>query len=158
LALSTQAGGSPGNSGIVAFGSSSTYSGNLSPGLDASGVGHMAFIVPRDITVTGIHAMFSVSKAASISAPGVTVFAELYHACDSNQFSAVPFAKISLAPALNGELQAGQIVSGCLGRINAKISAGERLLLVFYISGAGTSASSDTAQLEIHASAGVLYN
>jgi BclB C-terminal domain-containing protein len=158
LTLSTQAGGSPGTSGIVAFGASSAYTGNLSPVLDASGIGGMAFLAPRDITVCGINAMFSVSKTATISSPGVTVFAELYHACDSNQFSAVPFAKVALTPALSGDIAAGQIVSGCLSRINAKILAGERLLLIFYISGTGKSASAETAQLEVYASAGVLYN
>jgi BclB C-terminal domain-containing protein len=158
LALSTQAGGSPGTSGIIAFGASKAYTGNLSPAIDAAGIGGMAFLAPRDITVIGINAMFSVSKAATISSPGVTVFAELYHACDSNQFAAVPFAKVALTPALSGDIQAGHIVSGCLGRINARIGAGERLLLIFYISGAGTSVSSETAQLEVYASAGVLYN
>ena len=153
LTLTSIVGGLAGIPGFVGFGSSAPGLVALGGLIDLSGVTNMAFSVPRDGVITDITAFFSTSIALALVGTEVTVNAELYQSTTpDNEFTPVPGTQINLAPALTGVLPIGTISTGSLTGLSIPVTAGTRLLMVFYITVTGLDLITTVAG---YASAGV---
>ncbi|MZQ87245.1 hypothetical protein GQF01_34530 [Paenibacillus sp. 5J-6] len=142
--LTTILGGAVGTASLVGF-------GNMAPGvsilggiIDLTGAGgtllNLAFSMPRAGTITSIAAYFSTTAALLLTGTTVTITAQLFSsATPSNNFTAIPGAVVTLAPALTGLLPIGTISNGITTGLTIPVTAQTRLLLVFSCTAAGLS-------------------
>mgnify|MGYP000864638915 CR=1 FL=1 len=130
VSLTTLLGGLVGTQGLIGFGSNelATAVGGI---IDTTSLDNVAFIMPRDGIITAISAFFSVNAAVNLLGSEVTIFAQLWSAMDSNQFTPVPGTEVALSPALTGLVNIGTTVSGNLPGLNILVAEGTRLMLVF---------------------------
>jgi BclB C-terminal domain-containing protein len=92
---------------------------------------NQAFIIPRNGTITSIYTSFSTTAAMSLIGTTLNVSAQLFKAdSNSNIFTPISGAAVSLAPSLTGIISAGSISTGSITGLNAAVQAGDRLMLV----------------------------
>ncbi|WP_188114760.1 exosporium glycoprotein BclB-related protein [Paenibacillus sp. B2(2019)] len=92
---------------------------------------NQAFIIPRNGTITSIYTSFSTTAAMSLIGTTLNVSAQLFKAdSNSNIFTPISGATVSLAPSLTGIISAGSISTGSTTGLNAAVQAGDRLMLV----------------------------
>lgn len=109
-----------------------------------------AFNMPRAGTLTSLSATFSNTAAVTLVG-AVTITAQLWRAAgNSNIFSPLAGAIVSLAPTVGpGLVLPGVIVTGT-STFSVPVAAGDRLILVF----AATSTAAETATINGYASGG----
>ena len=155
--LVTTAAGLVDTGSLIGFGSSATGITLLGGTIDLTGtiagpLINFAFSVPRDGIITSIAAYFSNVIALTLSGT-VTITAELYiSTTPDNDFTATG-ALVNLSPTLSGAISLGTISSGINPDLNLAVSAGNRLLMVFYATASGATVI-DT--ITGYASAGVV--
>jgi BclB C-terminal domain-containing protein len=99
---------------------------------------NFAFSIPRDGTVTGFSAFFSVTAAVSLIGSAVTVNAALYLSpAPDNIFTEA--VNVPLTPDLSGIITIGAIASAADTGLSIPVSAGTRALVVFTVSSEGLS-------------------
>lgn len=149
-------GGLVGTASVVGFGNSATDVSLVGGAIDATLLANMAFSVPRDGTITSMSGFFSNTVALSLIGAAATIQAQLYSApANSNTFTPVPGAIVTLAPALTGIIAIGTVSSGVTSGLSIPVTAGTRLLLVYSASAPGSFIASTIAG---YASAGVGIN
>lgn len=144
ITLTTIAGGLPGPRALIGFGNSVSGVPTVGTSIDLTGAAgtllNHAFSMPRSGTITSMSAYFSTTQALSLIGTTVTVSAQLYQSSTpDNNFTPVPGAVVTLAPAMTGVLTLGTISSGMTTGLNIPVTAGTRLLLVYSSSAAGLS-------------------
>jgi BclB C-terminal domain-containing protein len=143
---------------FVGFGSSAQGVDVLASTIDLTGAPtddlNYAFTVPRDGLITSLTAFFSVTAAVGVGVGDYQIHAQLYisQAPDSNIFDAIAATDIALTPAFPGlGIALGDIATGSVA-VNIAVSAGDRLLLVFYVEPPALSVAATVAG---YASAGL---
>lgn len=149
--------------GLIGFGNSANtllLAGNT---VDLTGAGgtllNMAFSVPRAGTITAISALFSTAVGIAVGTGSATITATLYRSAATNPtpnlFTAIPGASVTLTPSFDATLgiPLGSISQSPIppAVLNIPVSAGDRLLMVFSVTFAGTGLAAITG----YASAGV---
>jgi BclB C-terminal domain-containing protein len=156
VTLNILASGLAGTPIFVGFGSAAQGLASLGASIDltgAPGVTNLAFSVPRGGVISSVSASFTVALSDASVPGGVSISAAVYSApANSRIFTAVSGAGLALAPVLSS-ITAGTTVSGSVSGVNAPVSAGTQLLLVF--SAASSSALSAAAFVSGYASAGL---
>lgn len=144
ITMATIAGGLVGTAGLVGFGSSAsnvTVAGGLID-LTCTVLGPLldfAFSVPRAGTITSIAATFSTTVGLTLPGTVVTITAQLYFApATSNTFAPIPGAAVTLVPPLTGVVALGTISSGIISGLSIPVLPGDRLMMVFTATAAGT--------------------
>lgn len=140
ITLTTLVGGLVGAPSFVGFGTNFIGVSVLGTTINLEGdlLGtplNFAYIVPRDSTITNITALFSVTAAIDVSLGAFyNIYAALYRSDSptSNNFSVIPESVVELQPALASPIALGDIVQNSVDT-NIPVSAGDRLLLVFYL-------------------------
>ncbi len=136
--MTTLLGGLAGTTSVLGFGSSATGISLLGGAIDATALTNMAFSVPRDGTVTSLSGFFSATVGLALIGSTVTVQAQLFSAApNSNTFTAVPGAVVTLAPPLSGIVSIGTVSSGLTTGLSIPVTAGTRLLLVYSATATG---------------------
>lgn len=123
---------------LVGFGNSTSSAYLINGAIDLSGGGgsllNFAFPAPRSGTITSISGYYSNIASFSLSDP-VTITAQLYQATgSSNSFTPISGATVSLTPTLTGTVPINATSSGLASGLSIPVTAGTRLLLVFYLS------------------------
>jgi BclB C-terminal domain-containing protein len=138
VVMTTILGGLVGTTSVVGFGSSATGISLLGGAIDATALTNMAFSVPRDGTVTSLSGFFSATVGLALIGSTVTVQAQLFSAApNSNTFTAVPGAVVTLVPPLTGIVSIGTTTSGLTTGLSIPVTAGTRLLLVYSATASG---------------------
>jgi BclB C-terminal domain-containing protein len=121
--------------------------GSSAPGLDVFGttinltgtalgpILNFAFTMPRDGTLTSLNAFFSVTTAIGVALGDYQIHAQMFlsQSPTSNVFDALAPTDIALTPTLPGlGITLGDVATGSAA-FNIPVSAGDRLLLVFYV-------------------------
>ncbi|MBD2751288.1 exosporium glycoprotein BclB-related protein [Spirosoma validum] len=124
--------------GLIGFGNSTSSAYIINGAIDLSGGGgsllNFAFPAPRSGTITSISGYFSNIAAFTLSDP-VTITAQLYQATGtSNSFTPISGATVSLSPTLTGNVPINATSSGLASGLAVPVTAGTRLLMVFYLS------------------------
>ncbi|HHW25693.1 MAG TPA: hypothetical protein GXX22_09605, partial [Clostridiales bacterium] len=90
-----------------------------------------AFIVPRDSTLEGVFAFFSVTAALALVGSEVTVSVRVFESTTpDNAFTEIAAAATPLTPTLTGLISVGDILTGSTTGIGYPLTAGTRLLVV----------------------------
>jgi len=99
-----------------------------------------AFSMPRDGTLTAISAYLSTTAALSLVGSTVTVTAQVYTSpTPDDDFTAVPGAVVTLAPAFTGILGIGTISNGITTGLSIPLTAETRVLVVFSSTATGVT-------------------
>lgn len=101
-----------------------------------------AFVAPEDLTIYGLAASFrAIAAQPQTLSQNLTVYAQLYASISptDSRFAPVAETEIALSPVFTGTVAQGTIATGSVSRINVAVSAGTRLLLVYYTEGAETA-------------------
>ena len=161
--MTTVLGGLAGTAGLVGFGSSaSNVTLQPGPAIDLTGtifgpILDFAFSVPVDGTITSISAFYSETIGINLLGTTITITAQLYSApANSNSFTPVPGASVTLVPPLTGIVPLGFISNGINSPIAIPVTATTRLMMVFSASATGTSILANT--VVGYASAGISIN
>lgn len=93
-----------------------------------------AFTVPREGNITAISASLNVSSIFSNFTGTVTIRAQVFHAPEGSNIFTGTSTSIDLAPSLIGPLTANQLIFASANTPPVPVSAGDQLLMVFYIS------------------------
>ena len=159
ITMTAIAGGLVNTAGLVGFGNSASAISALGGTIDLSGtllafpILDFAFSVPRIGTITSISAFFSTTAALALALATVTVTAQLYRSTTpDNIFTPIPGASVALSPTLTGIVPVGTILTGLNDSISVPVSPGDRLLMVFTITGTGITVLTTVAG---YASAGI---
>jgi BclB C-terminal domain-containing protein len=81
---------------------------------------------------------FTVTTGIGVLLGTATIQAQLYSApANSNTFSPVTGASVTLAPSLTGLISVGLISNGITSGLTIPVTAGQRLLLVFSVTTTG---------------------
>lgn len=160
VTLTSLVGGLVGLPAFVGFGSSAQGIDALGATINLEGTVlgldqiNFAFFVPRDGTITGLTAFFSVVLAVGVGVGDYNIHAALYRSEQpaTNEFDAIPGADVTLTPGFTGPIiSLGEIARGSLD-LNIDVFEGDRLLLVFYVE---PPALSLAASITGYASAGL---
>lgn len=139
--LTTVLGGIAGS--VAAVGSGSNTPVVLNGGIiDLTGsTSNVAFVVPRNGTITSLSGFFANTAALSLIGTNLTITGQLYQSIDplSNIFVPVPGTMINLNPGLTGIVSVGQTLSGSLSGLAVPVTQGTRLMMVYSISTSGLS-------------------
>jgi BclB C-terminal domain-containing protein len=137
ITVTTIVGGLKGQVAMLGFGNSFSGASLVGGTIDlttsnGSNPSNQAFVVPRDGTITSMYAFFSTTAAMSLIGTSLNVQAQLFKAeKGSNSFSPISTAAVSLTPSLTGIIAIGTTSNGSSTELNAAVSAGDRLMLVF---------------------------
>ncbi len=151
LSLDSAADGTIGIGGIIGFGDSTvTITPITTPPINLVAVGNFAFAMPRNGSITGVSAFFSVTGADAGVVSSVIVTAQLYESTTpgSNLFSPIPGTAVTLAPALpvaGGLITAGTTTEGILTDLDIPVTAQTRIIMVFSITAPGAVAAASVA-------------
>lgn len=141
LNLSSLLGGAVGPA--VAVGSASNLPVMVNSGIiDLTGsTSNVAFVVPRNGTITSLSGFFANITNLSLIETTLTIKGQLYQSEDpqSSLFVPVPGAMINLNPGLTGIVSVGQTLSGSLSGLAIPVAQGTRLMMVYSISTSGLS-------------------
>jgi len=102
--------------------------------IDVSGGGailNFAFPLPRETTITGISAYFTVTAEVSLATP-VSVIASVFSAPPGDTLFTETAVTVTLQPELDGVITIGEVLTGTVTGLSETFPAGTRLLLVFY--------------------------
>lgn len=155
ITVTTILGGLAGTSAALGFGTS--VSGLNEVGGTINTARNMAFVMPRDGVITSLSAFFSNSNAVSLIGSTVNISAQLYLANDdSNNFTRIPGASVTMEPTLTGIIATGNTTNGQTTGLSIPVTAGTRLMLVF--SANVTSGIDMAISLSGYASAGLAIN
>lgn len=144
LAFATTDAGLVGTGGIIGFGTSASAvpittsaTGNTLTLPTATG-GTEAFSVPRAGNITAISASYTVTTPVTVPAGATAVVrAQIYRApAGSNVFTATG-AYVDLTPVLTGTVDTGTTLQGTADISSVPVAAGDRLVMVFTVSGTG---------------------
>ncbi|MBP1995590.1 exosporium glycoprotein BclB-related protein [Paenibacillus eucommiae] len=159
ITMTTIGGGVVGTTGLIGFGSSATNIALAGGVIDLTGAGgtllNMAFSVPRDGTITSISGFFSATVALAIATTTITITAQLFTETTTNIFRPIPEASVTLAPPIPGPIASGASSRGTNYGLDISVSEGDRLLMVFSATAAGTTLVNTVVG---YASAGVTIN
>lgn len=136
LVLVTLATGLAGTPSLIGFGSAVpgvTIIGNT---LDLSGVITEAFSVPRNGSITAISASFT-ALAADTIVGNAFVTAQVYRAPAGSTLFTATNARVTLTPSFTGLLTIGQTSFGSANVPPVPVSQGDRLVMVYTLSGTG---------------------
>ncbi|MBP1991166.1 exosporium glycoprotein BclB-related protein [Paenibacillus eucommiae] len=143
VTLTTLATGLVGTTGLIGFGNSATNIALAGGVIDLTGAGgtllNMAFSVPRDGTITSISGFFSATVALAIVTTTITITAQLFTETTTNIFSPIPGASVTLSPPIPGPIAIGASSRGTNSGLDISVSEGDRLLMVFSATAAGTT-------------------
>lgn len=140
VALTSLVGGLAGIPFFIGFGTAIPSPVVLGTTIDLTGLINEAFSVPRAGSITAISAAYTITTALSI-ATTATVNAQVYRApAGSNTFSPTGIS-VNLAPTLTNLLTVGTTLSGSASFAPVPVSVGDRLLMVFSVSGAPLAAT-----------------
>jgi len=115
----------------IGFGSNLPGISAVGGTINLLGLTNFAFSVPRDGIITSLAGYLSISAGLSLLASTVTVTARLFQStAPDDAFVPVPGAVVTLAPAITGIINIGDVSSGLTG-LNIPVTAGTRLLLIF---------------------------
>lgn len=121
--------------------------GSNAPGIDVFGTTinltgtvlginqNYAFTMPRDGVLTGLNVFFSVTAAVGVALGNYQIHAQLFRSQTptSNAFDALAPTDIALTPTFPGlGISLGDVASGS-ATFSIPVTAGDRLLLVFYV-------------------------
>lgn len=140
VVLASLAGGLIGFPSFVGFGSNapglSVFGNTIN--LEGTPIGQIlnfAFVVPRNGTLTSLYALFSVTAALGVGIGHYEIHAQLFRSQTptSNNFIALAPTDVTLLPTFPGlSVSFGDVATGSK-TFNIPVSAGDRLLLVFYL-------------------------
>ena len=145
VTLTTIAGGLAGTGALVGFGNSLSGIVLSAGNIDITGGAglniNFGFTVPRNGTIKSITAFFSSTVALALLGTSLSVKAELYQSTsiNSNIFSPVPGAEVTLSPSLTGVISIGNTCSGVINGLSIPVTAQSRYLLVFSSTATGLS-------------------
>lgn len=116
--------------------------------------GNMAYVMPRNGTITAIRAFFTNIVPATLGTSVLRISAQLYYAeKNSNVFRPLEGTRVDLTPTLTGTVPVNSTFTGSERNLSIKVERGTRLLLVFFAS--ITEAPAVAVTLTGTASAGV---
>ncbi|MEK5253313.1 exosporium glycoprotein BclB-related protein [Paenibacillus sp. FSL F4-0125] len=144
ITVTTIAGGLTGTVAMLGFGNSYSGASTIGNTIDLTGnYGsnlNLAFVVPRNGTITSMYAFFSTTTAISLVGTTVNIQAQMYKAgSNSNSFTPISGAAVSFVPGFTGIISIGSISTGSATGLNAAVQAGDRLMLVFTSTATGLS-------------------
>lgn len=141
VALTTLLGGLVGIPFFIGFGTAIPSPVVLGTTIDLTGLINESFSVPRAGSLTAISAAFTITVALAV-VETVTVNAQIYRApAGSNTFSPTGVS-VNLAPPLTNLLTVGTTLSGSSSNfVPVPVAVGDRLLMVFSISGGALAAA-----------------
>lgn len=120
---------------LIGFGSAVSLVPIANNTINLTGVLSEAFTVPRDGNITAISASYN-ALAVQVESGAVTIRAQIFHApVGSNTFTGTS-ASVDLVPSITEPVPVGLLVFGSATIPPIPVTAGERLLMVFYISSA----------------------
>lgn len=99
-----------------------------------------AFTVPRTGSITSISATFTIVAALTL-APTATVRAQIYRAAAGSDTFMPTTAFVDLAPTITTVLAVGTTLSGSAVTTPVPVTAGDRLLMVFTLTGTAVAAA-----------------
>ncbi len=156
IALNTLADGSAGVPALLGFGNSNSGPDNLGPTIDLTSNGatlNFAFSVSKSGTLSSFAAFFTLSDPLTIVGTTITIFAELYESTTGgNIFTPLAGSTVTLVPPYTGTPQTGDSASVLTTGLSIPVTAGSRLLMVFYATATGLSLANS---LSGYASAGI---
>jgi BclB C-terminal domain-containing protein len=146
--------------GLVGFGSSVAGITLLGGSINLLGAPlqllNFAFTVPRDGVITDMAATFSTLLGVNVLGGTITVSAQLFSAePDSLIFNPIPGAIVNLSPGLTDiAILPGVVLDGITTGLSIDVTAGTRLLMVFFTTATGSILELATS-VTGYASAGV---
>ncbi|PFM76555.1 hypothetical protein COJ46_19470, partial [Bacillus sp. AFS077874] len=161
VSMSTLLTGLADTAGLIGFGSSASNVQILGGAIDLTGtvlgpILDFAFSVPRASTITSISAFFSETVGLNLIQTSITVTAQLYSApANSNSFTPIPGASVTLAPNLTGVVSLGFIANGISAPLAIPVAATTRLMMVFTAEATGLNLANTVVG---YASAGITLN
>ena len=97
--------------------------------------GNMAFVMPRNGTITAIRAFFTNIVPVTLGTSVVRISAQLYFAeQNSNVFRPLNNTRVDLAPTLTNNVAINSTFTGSERNLKVRVERGTRLLLVFFAS------------------------
>ncbi|HWK55906.1 MAG TPA: exosporium glycoprotein BclB-related protein [Parapedobacter sp.] len=134
VSLTTIMGGLVGKPAAIGFGNSAELPAPMGY-IDLTGSPstnlNMAFMVPRDGTITSLSAFFSTTTGLSLVGTTITIHAELYQSTTpDNIFTSVPGTTMTLSPPFTGLVSIGDMCNGILTGLSIPVTAGTRLMFV----------------------------
>jgi len=143
VTLTSIAGGLAGLPALIGFGSSVQGLTNLGETIDLSSyppsVLSYVFTVSCPGTINTINSYFSTTLSLNLVLSSVKVSSRLYESTSSsNIFSFVPGSQVDLEPTLTGVVAVGTNLSKAKS-ISISVTAGTRLLMVYFITSAGVN-------------------
>lgn len=162
ITTTTVLGGVLNTASVIGFGSSAIGIPAGSGSIDLTGGSGIsldyAFSMPREGNITSLSAYFSTTLPLNlVGGSTVTITAQLFSSTTpDNNFTAIPGAVVTLAPALTGLVSVGAIAEGITTGLAIPVTARTRILLVFV---ANVTAGPDIATIvQGYASGGLAIN
>ncbi|WP_343534467.1 exosporium glycoprotein BclB-related protein [Pedobacter sp.] len=156
IVMTTIAGGLSGTVSVLGFGNSAIGISLAAANINATSIANFAFVAPKNGTITSISGMFSTTVALSVLGTTITVTGQLYSApANSNDFSPVAGATVTLAPGLTGIASIGTTMSGSTTGLSIPVTIGTRYLMVYRATATGITLINTVTG---YASAGVNIN
>jgi BclB C-terminal domain-containing protein len=107
--------------------------------------GNMAFVMPRNGTITAIRAFFTNIVPVTLNTSVLQISAQLYFAePNSNVFRPLDGTRVNLEPTLTGNIPVNSTFTGSERNLKIRVERGTRLLLVFFASITGAPAAAFT--------------
>ncbi|WP_253896180.1 exosporium glycoprotein BclB-related protein [Solibacillus sp. R5-41] len=138
VALATVLNGLVGIPSFIGFGTAVPGLVVLGNTIDLSAILTEAFTVPRAGNITAISASFTALTAVTITG-AATVRAQIYKAPAGSTLFTATNAAVDLVPAFTGLLVVGQTSFASANVAPIPVAQGERLLMVYSVSGTGIS-------------------
>lgn len=141
VVLTAGGGDAPGTPAFIGFGFAAPgvpiIDNKINLANPAGSITNFAFTVPKDSVITNISALFSTTVAQVILNSTVTIWVELFYSpSSSNTLTGISASKLALSPSLNGIVALGT-VSSVIKEVYIPVSAGGRLMMVFFAETAG---------------------
>ncbi len=97
--------------------------------------GNMAFVMPRNGTITTIRAFFTNIVPVTLGTSVLRISAQLYYAeQNSNVFRPLEGTRVNLTPTLTGTIPVNSTFTGSERKLRIRVKRGTRLLLVIFAS------------------------
>lgn len=118
---------------LIGFGSSEDLVPLANNTINLTGFLSEAFTVPRDGKITAISASYN-ALAGQVESGSVTIRAQIFHAPVGNNTFTGTSASVDLVPSITEPIPVGLLVFASATIQPVPVTAGDRLLMVFYIS------------------------
>jgi len=141
VTITTLAGGLTGSGAVLPLSGSGAIITSLTSGsVDATTVSGLAQPLPKNSTLTGLTASFTVSQAQSLIGTTVYVTGQVWKANPgSTSFSPIPGAACTTSPSLTGLISSGMSSACTVAGLSIPVTAGTRLVTVFSATADGIS-------------------